>query len=137
MHVEIYPEHVNKRCGTKFSMPVTYYSQLLTVAYGGGPKEAGLNGNIVRAKKLEDIAAKQDARAAPGVSAHPGATNATCAPLALSVRSVVPDRLFAGGGINPSVSQLRQRRIPIPDCLPTEFHSIANIGACETYAPSV
>ena len=37
-------------------MPVTYYSQLLTVAYGVNGKEAGLNGNIIRAKKLEEIA---------------------------------------------------------------------------------
>ena len=39
-------------------MLVTYYSQLLTVAYGGYVKEAGLNGNIIRAKKLEEIASK-------------------------------------------------------------------------------
>lgn len=58
MNVEIYQEHVNKRYGTKFNMPVTYYSQLLTVAYGGGLKEAGLDGNIIRAKKLQGIVGK-------------------------------------------------------------------------------
>ena len=35
-----------------------YYSQLMSVAYGATPKEAGLDGNIIRATKLEEIAAK-------------------------------------------------------------------------------
>ncbi len=58
MNVEVYQNQINKHYGTKFHMPVTYYSQLLTVAYGGSAKEAGLDGNIVRAKKLEEIASK-------------------------------------------------------------------------------
>ncbi|MDA9982814.1 CoB--CoM heterodisulfide reductase iron-sulfur subunit B family protein [Gammaproteobacteria bacterium] len=58
MNVEIYQEHINKKYSTRFDMPVTYYSQLLTVAYGGNVKEAGLNGNIIRARKLEEIASK-------------------------------------------------------------------------------
>lgn len=43
---------------TKFNMPVMYYSQLMTVAYGGSAKEAGLDGHVIRAKQLEEIAAK-------------------------------------------------------------------------------
>jgi len=39
-------------------MPVTYYSQLMTLAYGGTAKEAGLDGHVIRAKKLEEIAVK-------------------------------------------------------------------------------
>ncbi len=58
MNVEVYQDQINKTYGTKFHIPVTYYSQLLTVAYGGSAKEAGLNGNIIRAKQLEEIAAK-------------------------------------------------------------------------------
>ncbi len=58
MNVEVYQNQINKHYGTKFHMPVTYYSQLLTVAYGGTAKEAGLDGNIIRARKLEEIAAK-------------------------------------------------------------------------------
>jgi heterodisulfide reductase subunit B len=57
-NVEIYQSEINKRYGTKFNMPVTYYSQLMTVAYGGGIKEAGLDGQVIRAKKLEEIAVK-------------------------------------------------------------------------------
>lgn len=58
MNVEIYQEHINKKFSTKFDMPVTYYSQLLTVAYGGNVKQAGLDGNIIKAGKLEAIASK-------------------------------------------------------------------------------
>ncbi len=57
-NVEIYQADVNKKYGTKFNMPVTYYSQLMTVAYGGSAKDAALDGQIIRATKLEEIAAK-------------------------------------------------------------------------------
>jgi len=59
MNVEVYQGQINKKYGTKFNMPVVYYSQLMTVAYGGNAKEAGLDGNIIRATKLEAIAAKK------------------------------------------------------------------------------
>jgi heterodisulfide reductase subunit B len=39
-------------------MPVLYYSQLLTIAYGGTIKEAGLDGQLIRAEKLEKICGK-------------------------------------------------------------------------------
>jgi len=58
MNVEIYQDQINARHGTKFHMPVTYYSQLMTVAYGGSAKQAGLDGNVIRAIKLEEIAAR-------------------------------------------------------------------------------
>ncbi len=58
MNVEVYQDQINKHYGTKFNIPVTYYSQLLAVAYGGSAKDAGLDGNIIRAKQLEEIAAK-------------------------------------------------------------------------------
>jgi len=57
-NVEIYQGQINKRYGTKFDMPVLYYSQLMTLAYGGSAKEAGLKGNVVRARKLEEFAGK-------------------------------------------------------------------------------
>ena len=34
-NVEIYQSEINKKQGTKLAMPVVYYSQLMTVAYGG------------------------------------------------------------------------------------------------------
>jgi heterodisulfide reductase subunit B len=40
------------------AMPVTYYSQLMTVAYGGTAKEAGLDGHRIAPTKLQQIAAK-------------------------------------------------------------------------------
>ncbi|MEK7836249.1 MAG: CoB--CoM heterodisulfide reductase iron-sulfur subunit B family protein, partial [Pseudomonadota bacterium] len=57
-NVEIYQSEINRKQGTKFNMPVLYYSQLMTVAYGGNAKEAGLDGQVIRAKKLEEIAVK-------------------------------------------------------------------------------
>ncbi len=57
-NVEIYQGEVNKRYGTKFNIPVTYYSQLITVAYGGTAAEAVLNGHVVAPAKLAEIAGK-------------------------------------------------------------------------------
>ncbi len=57
-NVEIYQSEINKKQGTKFSMPVVYYSQLMTIAYGGSAKDAGLNGQLIRAEKLERLANK-------------------------------------------------------------------------------
>jgi heterodisulfide reductase subunit B len=57
-NVECYQGEVNKRFGTKFDMPVVYYSQLMTVAYGGSPKQAGLDGHVIAPKKLHEIAVK-------------------------------------------------------------------------------
>ena len=58
MNVEVYQDQINKTYNTKFNIPVTYYSQLMAVAYGASAKEAGLDGNIVRATRLEEIAEK-------------------------------------------------------------------------------
>jgi heterodisulfide reductase subunit B len=57
-NVEIYQSEINKKHGTKFKMPVVYYTQLLTLAYGGSAKESGLDGQLIRAEKLEKIAGK-------------------------------------------------------------------------------
>lgn len=58
MNVEVYQDQINQTYGTKFNMPVVYYSQLMSVAYGGSIKDAGLNGQVIRAKKLEETASK-------------------------------------------------------------------------------
>ncbi len=59
MNVEAYQDLINKKFNKKFKIPVVYYSQLMAVAYGASAKEAGLDGNIVRATRLEAIAAKK------------------------------------------------------------------------------
>ncbi len=41
MNVEVYQGQINKKYGTKFKIPVVYYSQLMAVAYGATAKEAG------------------------------------------------------------------------------------------------
>ena len=55
-NVELYQGAINKKYGTKFNIPVLYYSQLMTVAYGGSAKDAALGGNVIRAKQLESLA---------------------------------------------------------------------------------
>jgi len=55
-NVEIYQDEINARFGSKFEMPVVYYSQLIAVAYGRNSKDAALDGQLIRAKKLESIA---------------------------------------------------------------------------------
>ena len=57
-NVEIYQSEINKKQGTKFSIPVVYYSQLMSVAYGGNVKQAGLDGHVIHPKKLQDLAGK-------------------------------------------------------------------------------
>jgi heterodisulfide reductase subunit B len=39
-------------------MPVVYYSQLISVAYGRSAADAALDGQVIAATKLEDIAKK-------------------------------------------------------------------------------
>ncbi|HHC73249.1 MAG TPA: heterodisulfide reductase [Thiotrichales bacterium] len=58
MNVEVYQGQINQKYNTKFEIPVVYYSQLMSVAYGAGVKEAGLDGQVIRATKLEEIAKK-------------------------------------------------------------------------------
>ncbi|NIP73621.1 MAG: heterodisulfide reductase [Gammaproteobacteria bacterium] len=58
MNVEVYQNHINKKYNIKFKMPVVYYSTLMSVAYGYDAKAAGLDGQVIRAKTLEEIAGK-------------------------------------------------------------------------------
>ena len=58
MNVEVYQDQINETHGTKFKMPVVYYSTLMSVAYGRSAEDAALNGQVIPAKKLEEIANK-------------------------------------------------------------------------------
>lgn len=57
-NTEIYQDHINAKYGTKLKMPIVYYSALMSVAYGKSGKETGLDGQIIKATKLEEIANK-------------------------------------------------------------------------------
>jgi heterodisulfide reductase subunit B len=57
-NVEIYQDEINPKFGSKFEMPVVYYGQLISVAYGRSIEDAALDGQLIKAKKLEEIAAK-------------------------------------------------------------------------------
>ncbi len=54
-NVEIYQDEINARFGSKFSMPVVYYSQLIDVAYGRDAKDSALDGQLIKASKLEEL----------------------------------------------------------------------------------
>jgi heterodisulfide reductase subunit B len=58
MNVEVYQNDINKTFGTKFNIPVVYYSNLMSVAFGRSAKDAALDGQVIRAKQLEDLASK-------------------------------------------------------------------------------
>ncbi len=58
MNVEVYQGQINKKFGTKFNIPVVYYSQLLSVAFGKNSKQSGLDGQVIKAPQLEKIAGK-------------------------------------------------------------------------------
>ena len=58
-NVEVYQSEINRLQGTKLNMPVTYYSQLMTVAYGGSIKEAGLDGHLIQPKQLQALAQRK------------------------------------------------------------------------------
>jgi len=57
-NVEIYQDQINATFGTKFNMPVVYYAQLMDVAFGRSGADAALDGQLIKAKKLDDIAGK-------------------------------------------------------------------------------
>ena len=56
MNVEVYQGHINQTHNTRFEMPVVYYSQLFSVAFGRNSKDSGLDGQVIRARKLEEKA---------------------------------------------------------------------------------
>ncbi len=57
-NVEIYQDEINARFGSNFEMPVVYYSQLIDVAYGRSAQDSALDGQVIKAKKLEELAGK-------------------------------------------------------------------------------
>ena len=58
-NVEVYQSEINRKQGTRLNMPVTYYSQLMTVAYGGSIKEAGLDGHLIQPRQLQALAQRK------------------------------------------------------------------------------
>ena len=58
-NVEMYQDAINKKFGTKFNIPVIFYSQLMAVAFGmDSDKDAALKRNTIRADKLEKMSKK-------------------------------------------------------------------------------
>ena len=49
-NVEIYQDEINPKFGSKFQMPVVYYCQLISVAYGRSIEDSALDGQLIKAK---------------------------------------------------------------------------------------
>jgi heterodisulfide reductase subunit B len=47
----------NAKFGSNFEMPVVYYGQLISVAYGRSVLDAALDGRVIKTQKLEESAA--------------------------------------------------------------------------------
>jgi len=58
MNTEVYQGKINEKFGTNFNIPVVYYSTLMDVAFGRDAKDSALNGQIIKATKLDDLAGK-------------------------------------------------------------------------------
>jgi len=56
LNTEVYQDKINRKYGTNFNIPVVYYSTLMNVAFGRNAKDSALDGQIIKAEKLEDIA---------------------------------------------------------------------------------
>lgn len=56
MNVEVYQGQINQKYNTKFEIPVVYYSTMMSVAFGRSAKDAALDGQIIKAKQLEEKA---------------------------------------------------------------------------------
>jgi heterodisulfide reductase subunit B len=57
-NIEIYQDEINAKFGSNFKMPVVYYGQLISVAYGRSAEDSALDCQLSKARKLEEIAAK-------------------------------------------------------------------------------
>jgi heterodisulfide reductase subunit B len=56
-NLEMYQDAINKEYGTDFNIPVIFPTQLMAVAFGmDAKKDAGLQRQTIRSKKLEDMA---------------------------------------------------------------------------------
>ena len=56
-NLEMYQDAINKQYGTSYNIPVIFPTQLMAVAFGMDPhKDAALQRQTIRAKKLEDMA---------------------------------------------------------------------------------
>lgn len=62
-NLDLRQSQVNKALGRSFAVPVVYFSQIMALAYGYTPQEAGLTKNIVRPDAL--IAARRPVEKQP------------------------------------------------------------------------
>jgi heterodisulfide reductase subunit B len=55
MNLEAYQELINKKYGTNYDMPVLYFTQVLGLAFGYTEKEMGIDTNLTKSIKLNQV----------------------------------------------------------------------------------
>jgi monoamine oxidase len=58
----------NLKVMTQSWPPVVYYSQLMSLAYGGSMKQAGLDGHVIQPERLQKIAERKNNQHELGIS---------------------------------------------------------------------
>jgi heterodisulfide reductase subunit B len=57
INLECYQSQVNQEYGTKFSIPIVYFTQLVGLALGIRPKKLGIGKELISAASLKSYAA--------------------------------------------------------------------------------
>ena len=56
--IEFYEDEISAKFDSNFEMPVVYYGQLTSVACGRSVEDSAADDQLVKAGKLEEVAAK-------------------------------------------------------------------------------
>ena len=64
LNLEAYQQDVNREFGTSYELPVLYFTQLMGLAMGIGPKKLGIGTELVSAKPVLDCVARKPAAVA-------------------------------------------------------------------------
>ena len=72
LNLECYQQDVNREFGTAYAIPVLYFTQLMGLAMGIGPKKLGIGTELVSAKPVLDCVARKPAAAAAAPTAKVG-----------------------------------------------------------------
>jgi len=61
VNLECYQQQINQEFGTKFNVPILYFTQLLGLALGAAPKELGFGSELVSAASVLSQIQKKEA----------------------------------------------------------------------------
>ncbi len=61
VNLECYQQQINQEFGTKFNVPILYFTQLLGLALGAAPNELGFGSELVSAASVLSQIQKKEA----------------------------------------------------------------------------